>query len=471
MSSKVKIVFVGSLLILLVIFSIICLFIPKIEIELLGDKTQKISIGEKYKELGGIAYVKRGFKKETLKYEIIGKVDTDKIGKYIITYKTKFNNIFKEAIRVIEVVDNIKPTIALNDNAKLCKKNNLLELNVTAVDNYDGDISKSVKYKLTGDKLLLSVTDSSNNRTEIVKKIKYIDSEKPLITLNGSNIIYINENETYEEFGATAYDSCDGNISEKIKISNNVNINVAGTYKVDYIVKDSSGYETKVQRTVIVKNEDLVEYPVIKGATIYLTFDDGPSKYTDEILNVLDRYDVKATFFVTNQFPEYQNIIKKEYEKGHTIGIHTYSHKWSIYENEETYLADFNLISEIVYTQTGKYTKLFRFPGGSSNTISRRYNKGIMSKLSKIMENNGYIYFDWTFDSGDTNKKDSSSKAILKNIKMNLKGDGEYIILMHDIKKSTLEALPNIIEFAQARGYKFSALTENSPTEHFKIAN
>jgi len=96
MSSKVKIVFVGSLLILLVIFSTICLFMPKIEIELLGDKTQKISIGEKYKELGGIAYVKKGFKKETLKYEIIGKVDTDKIGKYIITYKTKFNNIFKE---------------------------------------------------------------------------------------------------------------------------------------------------------------------------------------------------------------------------------------------------------------------------------------------------------------------------------------------------------------------------------------
>lgn len=471
MRSKLKIIFVGSILILLVIFSIVCVFIPKIEIKINGDKNQTIIVGEKYDELGGEAYLKSAVKKEKLEYEIIGSVNTDKVGKYIITYKAEYNNTFKEAIRVIKVIDNIKPTITLNEDAKLCKKNNLLELNITANDNYDGDISKNVKYILKENKLLLSVTDSSDNKTEVVKKVKYIDEEKPIITLNGSDIIYVNENEIYEELGATAYDSCDGNISDKIEINNEVNINIAGTYQIYYMVKDSSGYETTVKRTVIVKNDGFIEYPIINGATIYLTFDDGPSKYTDEILNVLDKYNIKATFFVTNQFPEYQNLIKKEYEKGHSIGIHTYSHKWSIYESVETYLDDFAKINNIVYEQTGIHTKLFRFPGGSSNTISRHYSKGIMSKLSKRMEKDGYVYFDWTFDSGDTNKKDSSSEAILKNIKMNLKGDGEYVILMHDIKKSTLEALPNIIEFAQARGYQFSALTEKSPTEHFKIAN
>ncbi len=471
MSSKLKVILIGSILILLMLFSMVCLFIPKIEIKINGSKNQTIIVGEKYEELGGEAYLQGFFRKENLECKIIGGVNTNKIGKYIITYKAKYRNIFREVVRVIKVVDNIKPTITLNEEAKLCKKNNLLELNIAANDNYDGDLSQNVKYSLRGDKLLLSVKDSSNNKTEVSFNVKYIDEEKPIITLNGSDIIYINENENYEELGANAYDSCDGNISDKIKINNKINTNIAGTYQIYYTVKDSSGYETTIARTVIVKDDGYAEYPIIKGATIYLTFDDGPSKYTEAILNVLDEYNVKATFFVTNQFPDYQNLIKKEYERGHSIGIHTYSHKWSIYESVESYLDDFAKIDNVIYEQTGIHTKLFRFPGGSSNTISRRYNKGIMSKLSKKMEEDGFVYFDWTFDSGDTNKKDNSSEAILKNIKLNLKGDGEYVILMHDIKKSTLEALPDIIEFAKARGYQFSVLTENSPTEHFKIAN
>ena len=137
MSSKLKVILIGSILILLMLFSMVCLFIPKIEIKINGSKNQTIIVGEKYEELGGEAYLQGFFRKENLECKIIGGVNTNKIGKYIITYKAKYRNIFREVVRVIKVVDNIKPTITLNEEAKLCKKNNLLELNIAANDNYD----------------------------------------------------------------------------------------------------------------------------------------------------------------------------------------------------------------------------------------------------------------------------------------------------------------------------------------------
>ena len=164
-------------------------------------------------------------------------------------------------------------------------------------------------------------------------------------------------------------------------------------------------------------------------------------------------------------------MIKEEYERGHSVGIHTYTHKWSIYESVESYFEDFNRIENVIFEETGIHTKLFRFPGGSSNTVSKKYSEGIMSTLSNLLEQQGYIYFDWTFDSGDTNKRDNSVNYIIKNVKANLKGDGIYIVLMHDIKQNTLKALPEIIEFAQTNGYTFDKLTESSPTEHLKIVN
>lgn len=134
-------------------------------------------------------------------------------------------------------------------------------------------------------------------------------------------------------------------------------------------------------------------------------------------------------------------------------------------------MEDFNKMNDIIYQETGIYADIFRFPGGSSNTVSRGYHKGIMTKLAYLMEEKGYKYYDWTFDSGDTNKKDNSTKAIINNVKANLKGDGQYIILMHDIKKNTIEALPEIIKFALANNYTFDKITDKTIVPHFKIAN
>lgn len=472
MSVKTKLKLVGGFLILLIILSIVNLFLPKIEIELNGEKIINLNLGEEYIEYGAKANLNKIFKLEDLKVDISGKVNTDKVGKYIVVYKSSTDYQKKEVIRIINVLDTIKPEIKLESKVNACKKNNLLDYNIKATDNYDGDITNKIKYQIKNDEIIFSVSDNSNNKTEITEKLHYIDNEYPKITLKGSENIDLLVGDSYEEFGATAFDSCDGDLTNKIKISHQIDINKPGIYDVDYLVSDQNNKTTKIKRYVTIKEkEEENKYEVINGATIYLTFDDGPGPYTEELLNILDEYNIKATFFVTAQFPKYRYLIGEEYKRGHAIGIHTYSHKWSIYQSEESYLEDFNKIDNIIFEETGIHPNIFRFPGGSSNKVSRNYSKGIMTRLSKLMESKGYIYFDWTFDSGDTSKNKNSVKDIIQNFKMHLKGDGEYVVLLHDIKNNTIKAMPEIIKYALANGYTFDKLGENSPVEHFEIAN
>lgn len=473
MSSKKRLIIIGFFLILLIVLSMIYVFLPKIEIDIKGAKTINLLIGEEYKEEGAEAHLKKIAGTKPLKVKITGKVDANKIGKYIITYTSLTKHLKKEKIRIINVIDNVKPEIISKKEVIGCKKNNLIEYEIEAYDNYDGDISKNVKYNIKNDEIIFSVHDSSNNQNKLIKNIKFVDEEKPKITLNNEKNIYLTIGTTYEEYGATAYDSCDGNLTSQIKIEHNIDINKVGIYEVNYIVSDSNNKKSIEKRYVTVTEEQNInnEYKVVNGATIYLTFDDGPGPYTEELLNILDEYNIKATFFVTGQFPNYQYLIGEEYKRGHTIGIHTYTHKWNIYENVESYLNDFNQIDNIVFQETGTHSKIFRFPGGSSNRVSANYSKGIMSQLANIMQEKGYTYYDWTFDSGDTNKKDNSVNVILKNFKTYLKGDGEYIVLMHDIKKNTISAMPEIIKYAKSNGYEFDKINENTPIPHFKIFN
>lgn len=202
---------------------------------------------------------------------------------------------------------------------------------------------------------------------------------------------------------------------------------------------------------------------------IYLTFDDGPGMYTKRILDVLEEYNVKATFFVTNQFPKYEYLIKNEYEKGHAIGVHTYSHNYKkIYSSFENYIDDVNKMNEIIKKYTGNFSNILRFPGGSSNTISRKYKKGIMTELTREVSNLGYTYFDWNVASGDVNgySKNRIYKRIIKSL-----NDKPTIILMHDTKYNTLKVLPEIITYAKQNGYRFEVLSENSYNIHFKLRN
>ena len=204
---------------------------------------------------------------------------------------------------------------------------------------------------------------------------------------------------------------------------------------------------------------------------IYLTFDDGPGPYTEKLLNILDDYNVKVTFFVTNGNPEYRDLIGEAYRRGHTVAIHTYSHDYSdVYSSKEAYYDDLNKMQEIILEQTGETTTLFRFPGGSSNMVSRKYCKGIMSLLTKSLEEDGYHYFDWNVSSADAGGTTETS-VVVNNVINGCSGKRASIVLQHDIKGFSVDAVAQIIEWGLRNGYTFRGLDENSPTAHHGINN
>lgn len=203
--------------------------------------------------------------------------------------------------------------------------------------------------------------------------------------------------------------------------------------------------------------------------TIYLTFDDGPGPYTEKLLGYLEEYGVKATFFVTNQMPRYRYLLKEIVNDGHAIAVHTLTHQWSIYSSKQSYLNDFNAMHKIILEDTGVNTKIFRFPGGTNNTVSRSYSRGIMSAMARYMTDAGYIYFDWDVDCGDTLGY-SSSKIASYTINQ-IKGRHSSVVLMHDIKNTTVEAVKTIIKYGLDNGYEFAVIDESTPRVQFRAVN
>ena len=202
---------------------------------------------------------------------------------------------------------------------------------------------------------------------------------------------------------------------------------------------------------------------------VYLTFDDGPGPNTERLLGYLKQYDVKATFFVTNQNSAYKHLYKKIVADGHAIGVHTYTHSWSIYSSEKSYMNDFNKMHDLIYKETGVDTKIFRFPGGTNNTVSRSYSKGIMAKMVKKLTDEGYVYFDWNVDCRDT--QGYSASEIARTTINQIKGKKTSIVLMHDTKRNTVNAIKTIIEYGLKNGYTFSVLDETSPKVQFRPVN
>lgn len=208
---------------------------------------------------------------------------------------------------------------------------------------------------------------------------------------------------------------------------------------------------------------------VTNGKVIYLTFDDGPNRHTERLLGYLAEYDVKATFFVTNQNSNYKYLLKKIVDEGHAIGVHSYSHSWSIYSSTEKFMADFNKMHKLILDETGVDAKIFRFPGGTNNTVSKNYSKGVMSSLASSMTKAGYVYFDWNVDCGDTSGY-SASKIAQTTINQ-ISSRKTSVVLMHDLKKNTVDAIKTILEYGVSNGYEFKVLDENSPKIQFKAVN
>lgn len=200
---------------------------------------------------------------------------------------------------------------------------------------------------------------------------------------------------------------------------------------------------------------------------VYLTFDDGPSSNTGRILDILADYDVKATFFVVGkEEEEYQALYNRIVDEGHTLAMHSYSHKYNeIYQSVESFSADLSRLQEFLYDTTGVWCRYCRFPGGSSNTVSRVD----MHELIDYLDDQDMSYFDWNISSGDAASAYISSGDIIRNCTVNLRDYDEAIILMHDAsdKNSTVEALPGLIETIQAmEDTKILPITDDTERIH-----
>ncbi len=237
--------------------------------------------------------------------------------------------------------------------------------------------------------------------------------------------------------------------------------------KKDELAKRDTDFAVDPSRT------DWNFQPTPGKKVLHLTFDDGPSENTQAVLDILDRYDAKATFFVIGQNIDYYDLIKKEYDKGHTIGLHSLTHDYqTCYTSVDGYFQDLEGMGAIVKDQIGYVPCFIRFPGGSSNTISTNYAKGIMTTLTGEVQKRGYQYYDWNVSSGDGGVL-STEDIIAQSTDASLLEFDSITLLCHDAvgKETTVEALPTIIEHYLDKGYSLEAIDRSSMVAHHEPSN
>ncbi len=235
--------------------------------------------------------------------------------------------------------------------------------------------------------------------------------------------------------------------------------------------EDVRGQEATAGQEDARGQEDASDEENVTVRKVYLTFDDGPSSNTDNILDILDTYGVKATFFVTGKEgakaeASYRRIV----EEGHTLGMHSYTHDYSvIYASEEAFMEDMEKLQRYLYDVTGVQSTYIRFPGGSSNKVSDVDMRLLITDVHEA----GMEYFDWNVSSQDASSKPLTKEEILDNCLNSIERFQNCIILMHDAgsKDSTVEALPELIEHIQAMEHtELLPITEDTvPVWHIKM--
>lgn len=321
------------------------------------------------------------------------------------------------------------------------------------------------------------------------------EKQIPELTLFGDEEITISQGGNYEEPGYMAIDPAEGDITVRVTVQGEYDVNTVGTYVLTYAVSDCCGNTVTAQRKLYIvpastepifaettptdgiQTDDtdctqgtLQNDPNHPGdKVIYLTFDDGPGAYTEQLLAVLRKYNVQVTFFVvgTGRLDKLQEIVKD----GHTIGLHANSHIYSkIYADEDAYFADLYALQKKVKACCGIESWILRFPGGSSNTVSRKYSTGIMSLLTQSVQKAGFTYFDWNVDSDDAGNAKTPDEVFC-NVISGVKSRDIAVVLQHDIKQYSVQAVEAIIVWGLEHGYTFLPLTQNSSILHHHINN
>lgn len=446
------------------------------KLEVLGQKTVIVEWGEEYRDAGARALSEgRLFGEKDAGIQVYAYMprDLSELGEHTIRYFCTYLQKNYEDFRTVKVVDRVNPRLELvpSGDFNADEETGFREPGYRATDNHDGDITSRVLTEIRGDTVYYSVSDESGNMATAERPVVYAPTE-PVINLLGGEEITVEASMSFEDPGFRAYDQHARDVSDLVTVEGEVVPYLAGEYMLTYTLDTGFGDPLVAERKVYVTPVGVPASVAPSQKTIYLTFDDGPGPYTAQLLDILKKYRVKATFFVTNQFPDYIDLIAREYQEGHTVAVHSYSHDYDlIYSSVEAYVDDFMLMRELIYQQTGSYSNLFRFPGGSSNTISR-ITPGIMTVLTQAMPDMGYKAFDWNVPSGDSGETRKSDQVYLNVIRGIQEVDYGYaVVLQHDIKEYSVNAVERIIIWGLNNGYSFAALDMTAPRTPHAVFN
>ncbi|MDO4982158.1 MAG: polysaccharide deacetylase family protein [Eubacteriales bacterium] len=286
------------------------------------------------------------------------------------------------------------------------------------------------------------------------------------VSLCGDEEITLLCGERYVEEGCLAFDTDGSDISDRVEISGEVCIWRPEDYELTYSVTDSDEVPLSCARKVKVIANTLPETAAAEK-TIYLTYDDGPGKYTDELLDLLATYDAKATFFlIGKQVEKYPEELERILSAGHSIGVHCYRHDYEyIYSSEDRFAEDVLKTRELIFDKSGYRPDILRFAGGSSTAAAYSANKvdGGFETLTEILDNLGMRYFDWDISADP--KDDGIEHSVRRVIKTAEKTECP-IVIQHDSRSTCLKATQKILEWGSENGYTFEAIDLTVPEVH-----
>lgn len=352
------------------------------------------------------------------------------LGTYAVRYRAERGRLVSEGSYLLHVVDTMPPVLTVDADT----------LAYAASDTHDGDLTAAVRVDERDDRWEFTVADRSGNTAVQTVKKPEPDVTPPVFAFGDGLLDF------------TCTDERDGDLTAQVRCWESDGY-------LYYEAADRSG-NTASERRRIAGGQKVV----------YLTFDDGPSEHTERLLDVLKEYGVKATFFVVGK-SRHLDLLPRMRAEGHSIGAHTYSHDYGkVYASVDAYFDDLALVQERIREQLGEETKLIRFPGGSSNTISRQYQKGLMSQLTRLVTEQGYVYFDWNVfgnDAGGT----TDARQVAANVKAGVAARPVSVVLQHDTKGFSVDAVEEILRWGQENGYVFLPLTERSTPAHHGLNN
>ncbi|MBQ2705166.1 MAG: polysaccharide deacetylase family protein [Clostridia bacterium] len=436
---------------------------PTVMVYLVGEAEVTLEAGSEYVEQGATSA-------DNSEIVIKGSVNTAKAGEYILQY-TSVTEGAAVIERKVKIVDTTPPVITLNGikNMTVSAESFYKEKGATATDLGDPNVkikTTRTKTKKGVFKVTYTATDFSGNTSSATRTVTVKDIVAPTVKLKGNTDIYVMRDSRYTDAGYTAKDDLDGDVTASVSVSGSVNTAVCGAYTLTYAATDKSGNVGTATRVVHIFSME-ADCP----DRVYLTFDDGPnSTITPKVLDALKRNGVKATFFIIDYPESRKALVKRIVDEGHTLAIHTYNHDYSVcYASDAAYMNGLQIMHDKILADTGYDARIIRFPGGTSNTTSRKYSVGIMSRLAAKTVEAGYSYFDWNVDSGDASGNGVATSTIYNNVKKGLRRGRNNVVLMHDAygKNTTVEALDDIINYCKANGYAVLPITmDTAPVRH-----